>query len=474
MKKYFFLTFVVLYLGIEMCHAQYNIIYDFNSSNTSPNGFLTLDNGIVYGEENSNSGNGSIYSIHTDGSGYKPIFNFNGLNGRYPIGALTPSVTGDTLFGATGVGGPSYNAVTHSYGYGCIFSVKTDGTGYNLLFSFNDTDGYFPNGSLVLLGSKLFGMTNTGGIKNLGCIFSINTDGTGFQNILQFDSTNGANPNASLTPSVTGDSLFGMTNGGGSTNYGCIFSILTNGAGYKDLFDFTLTNSNGARPQENLTLWDNTLYGTTWGNGTYQGCVFSINTDGTGFKDILNFNDTNGAFPSTCLTLRQGVLLGTAEQDTGSSGGGVLFSLNTDGTGFKSLVRFTGKNGGTPTGALTLSVTGDTLFGTAGGGTNGYGIIYSLGPLPTGIDELNSSDETVRLYPNPNNGLFNLELPRVTKLSIQIYNMLGEQIFTNNYPILASRSISIDISNQPMGIYLYRLVSEKGEFIGSGKLVVQK
>ena len=61
-----------------------------------------------------------------------------------------------------------------------------------------------------------------------------------------------------------------------------------------------------------------------------------------------------------------------------SSGDGVIFSINTNGTGFKTLYSFTGGNdGSTPKGALTLG--GNVLYGatTAGGASGNSGAIFS-------------------------------------------------------------------------------------------------
>jgi uncharacterized repeat protein (TIGR03803 family) len=47
-------------------------------------------------------------------------------------------------------------------------------------FTGGASDGANPYGSLVLLGSSLYGMTPNGGAPDLGTVFKIHTDGTGF------------------------------------------------------------------------------------------------------------------------------------------------------------------------------------------------------------------------------------------------------------------------------------------------------
>jgi uncharacterized repeat protein (TIGR03803 family) len=109
---------------------------------------------------------------------------------------------------------------------GTIFKINTDGSGYSVLHSFlgGVSDGGNPFGSLTLSGTTLYGMTNDGGASNVGTIFKFNTDGTGFSVLHNFagNSSDGSFPSASLT--LSGSTLYGMTLSGGSSNLGTTFS----------------------------------------------------------------------------------------------------------------------------------------------------------------------------------------------------------------------------------------------------------
>ncbi len=59
-------------------------------------------------------------------------------------------------------------------GDGTIFSVDTNGNSPKDLFDFNNLTGADPWGDLTLLGNKLFGMTYYGGTDSVGVIFSFN------------------------------------------------------------------------------------------------------------------------------------------------------------------------------------------------------------------------------------------------------------------------------------------------------------
>jgi uncharacterized repeat protein (TIGR03803 family) len=160
---------------------------------------------------------GNIFSIGTDGTNFRSLFSFNGNNGSSPQGSLI--LSGSTLYGMAEQGG--------NYGDGVIFSIGTDGTNFRSLFSFNGTNGSSPQGSLILSGSTLYGMAEQGGNDGDGAIFSIGTDGTGFQDLLSFSGSNGANPYyGELT--LSGNTLYGMTSGGGAHSDGTVFELTLN------------------------------------------------------------------------------------------------------------------------------------------------------------------------------------------------------------------------------------------------------
>ena len=109
--------------------------------------------------------------------------------------------------------------------YGSIFSIDTNGTGFKKLLNFTDTNGASPLGSLTLFGKELFGMASSGGANNSGCIFSIDTNGKEYKKLFDFNGINGNFPGGDLT--LSGDTLYGMTEIGGAHNYGVIFKLDT-------------------------------------------------------------------------------------------------------------------------------------------------------------------------------------------------------------------------------------------------------
>ncbi|MGP8216150.1 MAG: choice-of-anchor tandem repeat GloVer-containing protein [Bacteroidia bacterium] len=394
MKNFYQVLLALFCLVTGVTKAQYTILLNFDGKNgRAPEGSLTLSGNVLYGmakDGGVHTGYGCVFSVNTDGTGYKNLHDFDDTSGAYPSGSLI--LSGNTLFGMTSQGG------FRGSGFGNIFSIHTDGTGYKELLRFNGTtNGGSPDGDLLLLGGKLYGITEKGGKNSMGLVFSIDTNGTGYKDLLDFDGKNGAYANGSLCNS--GEVLYGMTyqggeieggknkrgrNGAGNVANGCIFSINTDGSGYKDVYNFTNGGISGNMPRNTLTFSDGVLYGMRRfgglpGNG--YGCIFSINANGTGFKDLYNFNDTLGKYPSGSLTLSGNHLYGMTYQG-GKQDYGCIFSINTNGEGFKSLLDFNGNNGALPLGSLIFS--GTTFYGmTSQGGKEGDGIIFSLGAKGT-------------------------------------------------------------------------------------------
>ena len=110
-------------------------------------------------------GNGSVFAINTNGMGFTNLYSFTGGNdGASPEGEVIS--VGGTLYGTTTAGGTS--------GDGVIYSIHTNGTGFIPLYSFTGgNDGSTPKGALTLGGNVLYGTTTTGGAgANAGAIFS--------------------------------------------------------------------------------------------------------------------------------------------------------------------------------------------------------------------------------------------------------------------------------------------------------------
>ena len=327
---------------------------------------------------------------------------FTNSDGSFPEAAVV--LSGNTLYGTAVEGTPG--------GWGTIFSVNTDGTGFTNLHNFTVTssplhtnsDGAFPQADLILSGNTLYGTANNGGSSGAGTIFSINVNGTDFTNLHTFNYSDGATPSALI---LSANSLYGTTSGGGSSGFGTIFKINIDGSGFTNLYNFTAisgplsTNSDGAIPQAKLILSGNMLYGTADDGGSSgAGTVFKINTNGMFFKTLHSFTAlSSGSFPSTngdgaypiaSLVLSGTTLYGTAIEG-GNWGDGTVFAVSTDGLVFKNLHNFAGypNDGAIPEGGLILF--SNILYGTASqGGGSGVGMVFAIYTSGLGFTTLHS------------------------------------------------------------------------------------
>jgi uncharacterized repeat protein (TIGR03803 family) len=308
------------------------------------------------------------------------LHSFAGSDGTYPAGRLI--VSGNTLYGAALNGG--------SYGWGAVFNVNIDGSGFTVLHSFTaplgypgtNGDGIRPNG-LIISGNALYGTTEEGGIGGNGTVFKINTDSTQLTTLYSFPATPGASRafGPAAAPILSGNTLYG-TAGGGDYESGIVFKVNTDGS------DFTYVVGFPYVPTAGVILSGNTLYGVADGvSGLYAGMMFSVNTDGSDFTNLYTYND--GEEGCSGLILSGNTFYGAA-WNGGSYGWGTVFNVNIDGSGFTVLHSFTGGMGGAyPTG-LTLS--GNTLYGTTyfGGTSTNYGEVFAVNTDGSGFTNLHS------------------------------------------------------------------------------------
>lgn len=457
MKTKILSSIVVFALAILLPHrttaqiftSLYNFTNSVSSVDPNPVACMIAGGNLLYGMTyfGGANGNGEIFSLNTNGTGFTVLHPFNttafasGLgftnsDGSGPIGLV---LSGNMLYGAAHSGGTN--------GAGTVFALNTNGDGFVTLHTFNpsafdpnigsstNSDGVNPAGGLVLSGGTLYGTTYAGGTNGFGTVFALSTNGTGFAILHSFNGGayagqpggDGGNPAAALI--VNGGMLYGTTESGGTNGWGTVFALQTNGLGCLTLHSFTpytynaqtktlYTNTDGANPAAGLVLSGNMLFGTTEYGGTNgNGMVFAVNTNGAASSVLYDFSATNasaansdGANPQSALVLSGNTLYGTTEFG-GTNSYGTVFAVNTDGTQFNTLYNFnpllpsfsplgyTNYGGANPKTGLVLS--GNTLFGTAyggaasafgnAGGAYGGGTVFaltislSIAPIPLNL-----------------------------------------------------------------------------------------
>jgi uncharacterized repeat protein (TIGR03803 family) len=275
----------------------YSKLLDFAgvSNGSNPSGSLISDGTFLYGMTIGGGSNnlGVIFKIKQDGTGYSKLLDFTNSDGKYPHGSLT--FDGTFLYGMTNAGGTN--------GSGVAFKIKPDGTGFAKLLDFSGTaTGSGPWDSFVSDGTFLYGTTVAGGANGLGVIFKIKPDGTGFAKLLDFSGTsNGSLPQGSLIS--IGTSLYGMTYQGGTNDKGAVFQLQSDGTSYANVLDFSGT-SNGGFPYGSLISDGTFLYGmTSYGGVNGVGLIFKTSANSLPAGVPVNKLDTDvNAFPNPCAS----------------------------------------------------------------------------------------------------------------------------------------------------------------------------
>jgi uncharacterized repeat protein (TIGR03803 family) len=143
------------------------------------------------------------------------------------------------------------------------------------------------------------------------------------------------------------------------------------------LFDFNDSGSGGGPVAPLIQGPDGRLYGTAPGGGSLGGgVVFAINTDGTGYTNFYAFSGDvgSGSQPNGGLLLSGNTFFGTTAQGAGT---GTIFALAADGSSYTTLHSFSTRYGYHP--LATLIMSGSTLYGTTEyGGPNNFGTLFSF------------------------------------------------------------------------------------------------
>lgn len=265
--------------------------------------------GAIYGttEAGGAAGFGTLYKLNPDGSGFRVLHsftagtssaNFSG-DGGAPRGGLVHASDGN-LYGLT-LRGTATAGATINDSNGVIYRVAPDGTGYQVIFSFDQNAAAVgsmqPTALIQGRDGLLYGTLRAVGVTAVGGIFSIRTDGTGFRILTAFSRATPANGFNPRTPVVhaTDGFLYGTTNAGGARSAGTVFRMRPDGTGYQVIHSFAVANlSNGYNPADVFFQGrDGSLYGRTLNGGAFingAGDIYKIRTDGLGLRRLHSFN----------------------------------------------------------------------------------------------------------------------------------------------------------------------------------------
>jgi uncharacterized repeat protein (TIGR03803 family) len=187
--------------------------------------------------------------------------------------------------------------------------------------------------------------------------------------------------------------LYGTTPGDNIGGDGVLFRVNRDGTSYAALHHFS-GPEDGVRPNGIIQAADGALYGTTVsvqgmiGGGT----IFKINPDGSGYTIVKRFDNgtAEGEYPASgLLEASDGKFYGTTQYG-GVSNAGTIFQVNPNGSDYRVLRHFGASNndGRWPIGGL---IEGSDLFlygTTSSGGLSNWGTIFRLNKDGTGYKVL--------------------------------------------------------------------------------------
>jgi len=270
-----------------------------------------------------------------------------------------------------------------------------------VIHAFMQNDGFDSYGGLIFdPQGNLYGLASTGGSQNAGTVFELTPSSGGWTLTVLYDFTgksDGGNPRGVLTMDGAGN-LYGTTQHGGNSHNcngggcGVVFELLNTPQGWKEKVLHTFTDgSDGASPTGPV-IRDaiGNLYGVTPFGGSTQcvpnGCgvvyelqpiMLSLNGP---WREVTLYEFSNynvAVTPNTSVTFdSNGNLFGTA--GGGPYGQGVIYELTHGAGGWSENTIYDFSTPGYPGGGLTFDKVGN-LYGTVdGGGDYGSGGVFEL------------------------------------------------------------------------------------------------
>ncbi|WP_216820621.1 choice-of-anchor tandem repeat GloVer-containing protein, partial [Cnuella takakiae] len=358
---------------IKIDTKAFQVARNFADWGSSPEGDLVRGtDGFLYGmtESGGTYGNGTLFRIATTG-GITILRHFNiEEEGGHPKGGIIQAKDGN-FYGLLSSGG--------DYQGGSVFRLTPSGT-FSVIRHFNiNADGGRPRGNLVQgTDGNFYGIHTHGGTFNGGTIFKMTPDGQYSVLKMLSSATDGAQSEGSLVQATDG-ALYGMTQYGGTYGYGVIFRITTTGT-YKVLKHLTPATDAAYPTGDLIQAKDGYLYGMAPKGIAYNGVIFKIKMDGTGFVLLHQMAPaTEGGNPLGSLKQgSDGNFYGLTYLGGGSGYSGTAFKMNSSGT-LTVIRRFTeATDGGQACGSLIQAPDGALYGMTYAGGKNLKGTIFRL------------------------------------------------------------------------------------------------
>ncbi|MGA8762307.1 MAG: choice-of-anchor tandem repeat GloVer-containing protein [Candidatus Sulfotelmatobacter sp.] len=276
----------VYQLSMQAGGWKTTVLHTFTGGSDGANpeaGLIRDAAGNLYGTASSGGSNqgGVVFQLSRQSSGswkLTTLHSFGGAaDGQTPLAGLLLDSVGN-LYGTTQFGG--------TFGVGAVFELSPATGGkwnYQVLFSFNNTDGAQPGSSLILDGSgNLYGTTLAGGSSHpVGVVYRLSPEsGGGWNQSVIYDAgaSGTATPGSSLIFDAGGN-LYGTVAQGGRFSDGAVFRLSPTSSGWKTtlVYSFSRSLPDGFFPEAGV-IFDHAgnLYGTAFGRDGKGSVVFEL------------------------------------------------------------------------------------------------------------------------------------------------------------------------------------------------------
>ena len=201
---------------------------------------------------------------------------------------------------------------------------------------------------------------------------------------------------------------------------------------------------------------------------------------GSGTSDHLpTFAVNSGGSSSNCISTACNVVSATTGATRTSflattinwDGTDATGTLVSDGT-YKVTIEETWNHGTSSTAVTSYTFTKGPTADSQLPAANTYytGVKLDWIPGVAGLTEAKNQIPEVVIYPNPTNGIFNIDFKRVN--TIAIFNTMGINVYSEKNENETNGIKTIDLSSFANGIYIIRVSNEKG--VSNHKLILNK
>ena len=340
---------------------------------------------------------GLVYELKQTKSGWKEVVLYRftgGADGGGPMGQLVFDTEGN-LYGIANGGG---------VGYGTVYKLSPSKSGWDfkVIHTFQGGNdgvvGIGVSGLVLDAAGHLYGVTEMGGTAGFGTIFVLSRAGSKWSKKTLYNfaaGTDAQDPLMGLTWDSAGN-LYGASVGGGTDGCGAVFELAHQKEAWKESVIYNFTGGDdGCWPEfGSVTIpKSGEIYGTTGAGGAdNQGVIYRLKkSNGTWSETTLyaftGGNDGGQVFAGVTLDPFGNVFGASAYYGSGSYGAVIKLAKQKSGWQEKTLLDFTGSNGGYAYGNIMLG-SDNNLYGTTFRGGNlgcntvneGCGVIFEMKP----------------------------------------------------------------------------------------------